>query len=414
MTGLEQRIAEARGELEDLCATLTAIPSENPPGDTTALAGAVERFLTAIPGMEVRRVVGKEPMINLIARLPGGQPGRRLLMNGHLDTFPAGDPATWTRGAFSGARENGRLYGRGACDMKAGLAAALMAAKVLAPERQGLAGELVLAFVSDEETGGTWGTQYLLANVPEARGDAMLSADAGSPKVVRFGEKGQLWLELVAQGKSNHGAHVHLGDNAIERLIQGLLSLKTLEKVPCPVPADVMKAMHEAQPVSEPISGVGELNTLSRVTVNIGVIEGGVSVNVIPARASARADIRFPPGLNLKEILAAIEKRLADHPAVSWSVVSSHEPNVTPPGSEIVQTVLKHAGGTVDGPVVANMRPGFSDSRFYRAVGIPSVVYGPAPNNMGSGDEYVLLEDLYAVFRVHTLTAAQYLRGPAT
>ena len=409
---LSAAIQESYPALEALCADLVRIPSENPPGDTQALAARVETFLAAIPGMQVRRVIGRAPAVNLIGRLAGAVPGRRLLFNGHLDTFPAGDAAGWTGSPFSARIADGRLYGRGASDMKAGLAAALMAAKVLSGARDRLAGELVLTFVSDEETGGTWGTQYVLAHVPEARGAAMLSADAGSPRVVRFGEKGQLWVELVARGVSNHGAHVHLGDNAIVHLLGALQALQAMEAMDCPVPADVMSAMREAQPVSEPISGAGEFNTLSRLTVNIGTVAGGVAVNIIPDRAVARLDFRFPPGLTLAALQGEIGRRMQEHPQVAWTVLSSHEPNVTPPAHEIVQTVLRHAQSGADGPVVANLRPGFSDSRFYRAAGIAAVVYGPAPNNMGGADEFVLLEDLRAVFRVHVLAAAQYLGHP--
>ena len=409
---LSERISRSGAELEALCAALVATPSENPPGDTQALAARVEAFLRDIPGIEVKRVVGRAPAVNLIARLTGGKPGRRLLFNGHLDTFPAGDAAGWTGAPFSARIENGRMYGRGACDMKAGLAAAMMTAKVLAQDSAALAGELVLTFVSDEETGGTWGTQYVLANVPEARGDAMISADAGSPRVVRFGEKGQLWIELAARGRANHGAHVHLGDNAILRLVDALGALKAMESMHCPIPADVMAAMREARPVSESISGQGEFDTLSHLTVNIGTIAGGTAVNIIPDRATARLDFRFPPGLTLAQVQAEIGRRMRDHPQVDWTVLSSHESNVTDPDHEIVQTVMRHARSGSGGAVVANMRPGFSDARFYRAAGIPAVVYGPAPNNMGGADEYVLLDDLRAVFRVHVLAAAQYLGHP--
>ncbi len=405
----EARIGPACAELESLCQALVRTPSENPPGDTTALAARVEAFLAALPGMQVTRVVAKDKAVNLIARLDFGRAGRRLLMNGHLDTFPAGDASGWTQERFGGTIEAGRLYGRGACDMKAGLAAAMMTAKLLASDPQGLAGELVLVFVSDEETGGTWGTQYLLANLPEARGDAMLSADAGSPSVVRFGEKGQLWVEVTARGKSNHGAHVHLGENAIVQLIQALDALRTLEAVPVSIPDGVLAAMREAKSVSEAISGPGEFDTLTRVTVNIGTIAGGIAVNIIPDVATARADIRFPPGLALKDILAQIDGRLGGMRAIEWKVQSSHEPNVTDPSEEIVRLVIKHARAATGGDVVANMRPGFSDARFYRAAGIPSVVYGPAPNNMGGANEYVLLEDLRAVFAVHVKVAAEYL-----
>jgi acetylornithine deacetylase/succinyl-diaminopimelate desuccinylase-like protein len=409
---LSERIQQSCAELESLCAALVGIPSENPPGDTTALADRVEAFLAAIPGMSVKRVIGRAPAVNLVARLAGGRPGRRLLFNGHLDTFPAGDAAAWTGSPFSARIENGRLYGRGACDMKAGIAAAMMAAKLLADDREALAGELVLTFVSDEETGGTWGTQYVLANEPGARGDAMISADAGSPRVVRFGEKGQLWVELEARGRANHGAHVHLGDNAIVHLMAALAALKDMESMTCPIPADVMAAMREARPVSEPISGKGEFDTLSRLTVNIGTVAGGIAVNIIPDLAKARLDFRFPPGLALAGVLAEIERRMGGHPQVGWKVLSSHEPNVTEPGHEIVQAVLRHAKSGTAQPVVANMRPGFSDSRFYRAAGIAAVVYGPQPNNMGGPDEYVLLDELRAVFRVHVLAAADYLGHP--
>ncbi|MFN0305734.1 MAG: ArgE/DapE family deacylase [Burkholderiales bacterium] len=406
---LDDRIGPACAELETLCQSLVRTPSENPPGDTSALAAGIETFLAALPGMQVQRVIAKDQAVNLIARLPLGGPGRRLLLNGHLDTFPAGAANGWQHARFGGVIEEGRLYGRGACDMKAGLAAAMMTAKLIANAPQGLAGELVLTFVSDEETGGTWGTQYLLAHVPEARGEAMLSADAGSPSVVRFGEKGQLWVEVTARGKSNHGAHVHLGDNAIVHLLQALAALRTLESMPVPIPEGVLAAMREAQPVSEAISGRGEFETLTHVTVNIGTIAGGVAVNIIPDVATARADIRFPPGLALQDVLAQIDALLVGMRAIEWKVLSSHEPNVTDPSEEIVRLVIKHARTATGGAVVANMRPGFSDARFYRAAGIPSVVYGPAPNNMGGANEYVLLEDLRAVFAVHVKVAAEYL-----
>lgn len=409
---LEKKIQAEYPALEALCASLISIPSENPPGDTTALADYVQSFLTAIPGMQVQRVIGRAPAVNIIARLKGSKPGPRLLFNGHLDTFPAGDATAWHASPFSARVQEGRMYGRGACDMKAGLAAAMLAAKLLAQQQQALSGELVLTFVSDEETGGTWGTQYVLAQIPEARGDAMLSADAGSPRVVRFGEKGQLWLELTASGVANHGAHVHLGDNAIVHLMAALQALKDLEAMPCPIPEDVLQAMREAQPVSEQISGAGEFATLSHLTVNIGTISGGIAVNIIPDRAQARMDIRFPPGLRLEDVRREITARLAVHKNIAWQELSSHEPNVTSPNEAIVQTVLRHARTGTSETVVANMRPGFSDSRFYRAAGIPSLVYGPAPNNMGGADEYVLLEDLRAVFRVHVLAAADYLGHP--
>lgn len=394
-----------------LCAELIRVPSENPPGDTRAIATLIEAKLAARPEILVRRVIAKAPAVNLIAKLAGARAGRRLIINGHLDTFPSGDRAAWTVDPFCGAIRDGRIYGRGAADMKAGVAAAVSTALLLAQYRHLFVGELVLALVGDEETGGRFGTQHLLGNEPDVVGDAMINGDAGSPDVLRFGEKGQLWITVEARGKSHHGAHVHLGDNAIETLLGALNRLLELRGLDCPIPASIRRAIHEAGPRSEQVAGSGETDALQRVTVNVGIIEGGTSVNLIPDRASARADIRFPPGLTVAEILTAIDRLIGNLRNVSVSVLSSSEPNWTDPDHEIVAWTLVNAAAYLGTSPVCNMRLGFSDSRFYRYRSVPSVVYGPAPHNMGGPDEYVTLADIKAVFYVHAMTAFDYLSG---
>src|SRR5260221_12844086 len=127
--------------------------------------------------------------------------------------------------------------------MKAGLAAAILTAGLLARHRADWSGELVLTRVGDEETGGLGGTKHVLKTVAEGAGDAMLSADAGSPQVVRIGEKGQIWLEIAAEGKANHGAHVHLGVNAIARLLAALAALTSLRAIPGQIPEDGLAVM---------------------------------------------------------------------------------------------------------------------------------------------------------------------------
>ena len=121
---------------------------------------AIEAVLDGTGGIEHRRVVGKEPAVNLVARVQGAGSGRRLVLNGHLDTFPIGE-AQWEHHPLGGDLEDGRIYGRGACDMKAGVAALVLAFVTLAEFRDAWRGELVLTLVGDEETGGRWGAQYL-------------------------------------------------------------------------------------------------------------------------------------------------------------------------------------------------------------------------------------------------------------
>lgn len=408
-SALRSRIDARQDEIVAFCAELVRTDSQNPPGDTGPLADLIEKRLAALPDVEVQRVVAKDPAVNLVAKIKGATPGRRLVFNGHLDTFPVGDAAAWTTGPLGGEIKDGRIYGRGACDMKAGIAASVMAFELLAGCREAWAGEAVLALVGDEETGGVWGTQYLLAHVAEAAGDAMINGDAGSPLVARIGEKGNLWVRVTAKGVPNHGAHVHLGRNAIETLIGALAPVFALRDAPCPLPDGIAGTIEDAKPISEPLSGAGESDTLRTITVNLGRIEGGLNINTIPDSAEALLDIRLPPGVTIPDVKTKLAAALDPLPDIDWEVLSECEPNWTDPDHELVRLIDANARTATGRDIAVNLRPGFSDARFYRLRGVPSVVYGVAANNMGGADEYAAIEDLRTVFAVHALTAFDYL-----
>ena len=408
---LAARVESRYGELVELCRSLVRIDSTNPPGDTTAMVEAIEAVLDAAgDGIDHRRVVGKEPAVNLVARIRGAGPGRRLVLNGHLDTFPIGD-ARWEHDPLGADLEDGRIYGRGACDMKAGVAALALAFVTLAEFRDAWSGELVLTLVGDEETGGRWGTQYLLANVEEATGDAMLNADTGSPQVVRIGEKGNVWVELEATGVANHAAHVHLGRNAVDALVDALGAVRGLEDLTPSLPAAVERTIAEAKAVSEATSGEGEAETLRRITVNTGRIEGGTGVNTIPDRARALCDIRIPPGVTVDRVRAELAAVIGPRPDVSWRVLECTEPSWTEPGDDVVRAVRENAAAVSGREVVVNLRAGFSDARFWRHAGVPSAVYGVGAHHMGGVDEHATVEDLRTVFAVHAFAAFDYLQG---
>ena len=407
---LAARVESRSGELVELCRTLVRIDSTNPPGDTTAIVEAIEAVLDGRAGIEHRRVVGRAPAVNLVARVRGAGPGRRLVLNGHLDTFPVGE-ARWTHPPLGADLVDGRIYGRGACDMKAGVAALALAFITLAEFREAWNGELVLTLVGDEETGGQWGTQYLLANVEEAVGDAMLNADTGSPRVVRIGEKGNVWVELEATGVANHAAHVHLGRNAVDALVDALGAVRALEGLAPSLPAAVERTIAEAKAVSEAESGEGEAETLRRITVNTGRVEGGIGVNTIPDRARALCDIRIPPGVTVERVRAELAAAIDPRPDVSWRILECTEPSWTDPEEEIVRAVRESAAAVTGGDVVVNLRAGFSDARFWRHAGVPSVVYGVAPHGMGGADEHATVGDLKTVFAVHAFAVFDYLHG---
>jgi succinyl-diaminopimelate desuccinylase len=392
---------------------LLRAPSPNPPGDTRAAAQTAAAIICeAIPCAEVELHAASDLVVNLVARVRGAAPRgvgprRRVVFNGHLDTYPVGDPAAWTVDP-AGVLRDGRLYGRGSADMKGGIAASIAALAALAAVRTHWRGEAVLTLAGDEESMGPLGTKWLMDNVPHATGDAVIIGDAGSPRVLRFGEKGFLWVEIEAAGRAAHGAHVHLGDNAVERLMAALLRLQALRDLVPAAPASVVRAIAESRSISEPLAGVGEADVLGRVTVNIGRIEGGTSTNLVPAASRAGVDIRLPVGVAAGVAEQALTQAL-DLPGISWGILRRFEPSHTDPDSELVRCCAAAAEAVTGRKVAVNMRVGGSDSRWFRMAGIPTVVYGPTPHGMGGPDEWVDIAELDQVARVHALTAFDLL-----
>ena len=406
---LAARLAETRDRLFETTARLVRTPSANPPGDTTEIAAVCAELLSGIDGVEVSRHMKAAPVDNLVAVLRGSAPGRRLVFNGHLDTYPAGDPSSWTGDPLSGEVRDGRIYGRGVSDMKGGIACSMLAFALMAECRGHWGGEIALTLAGDEETMGTDGTAHLIETVPEASGDAVICGDAGSPRVLRFGEKGLLWISVTATGAPAHGAHVHLGRNAVEVLIEALDRLRALAGLEVAAPPEVARAVARAARVSEAVSGPGETAALGAVTVNIGTVEGGRAQNLVADRARARLDLRIPAGLAAAALEAEVAAALAGLDGVAVEVQRRYDPSWTDPGHEIVRLAAVNAAEALGEAPAVTMRIGASDCRLYRAAGMPAVVCGPTPHNMGAGDEYVLLSDLEAVAAVHTLTAFDYL-----
>jgi acetylornithine deacetylase/succinyl-diaminopimelate desuccinylase-like protein len=401
--------AGATAKIVEIARLLIAVPSPNPPLDNTEIASAAEKMVKRfVPGAEVE-VFKFGAVSNLVARIKGAKPGRRLVLNGHLDTYPVTDISKWTVDPLSGALHQGRLYGRGSCDMKGGIAASIYAMQTMAELRDHWAGELVLTLGGDEESMGNLGVRELIRQVPHAKGDATLIADAGSPMVTRFGEKGFLWITVEAAGSPGHGAHVHRGTNAIDRLRVAMDIVSDFRKTPVATPALVQAAIKSAKEISEQQSGKGESEVLTSVTVNIGRIEGGGSPNLIPAFASFAADIRIPVGVSASGLAKKLEDEISKLEGVTLKIDRLTEPTYTSPDSEIVGIVQSAATDVLGQTPALNMRVGASDARVYREAQVPTVVYGPTPYNMGGPDEYVMVDELVSIMRVQVLSALAFL-----
>lgn len=405
---LIDRSRSRRAALIEATQALVRLDSQTPPSDTGAVAKLAAEMLGTIPGLRVTLYESEPPVVNLIARLPGGRPGPRLVLSGHLDTYPIGE-GTWTHGPFSGAVADGKLWGRGAADMKGACAALIECVRLFADLRP-FPGEIVLALAGDEERMGELGTQWLIDNVPDVRGDAVFVADVGGPHIVRLGEKGMLWLDLVAEGRQAHGAHVHDGENAVDRLIDALTDLRKLDHLPVHTPAEAAEIMGAAAAIAG-ADGPAARATMTRVTVNLGCLLGGATANLVPSRATAGLDIRIPLGASVAGVEAAAAEILSRHPAISWAATRRYEPTWTGARSGIAAAGLQAAKRVLDRPVFLDMRIGGSDARLWRRAGMDTIVQGLTAYNLGAPDEYLDLSELPLLLAVQCVAASTFLAG---
>ena len=394
---LIDELRKRQAELFELCSRLIQIPSENPPGETTKLASFIRDHL------ESRRIPVEwhEPMAgrpNLVATIGSGSPN--LVLSGHLDEFPAG--AGWTRPPFSGAIEEGRIWGRGAGDMKAGLAVALTVAALVRELEVPLTGRLTLAFASDEETGGQWGTQWLLGNVAAVRGDACLIGESSGTWSAGIGEKGVLWLRLRSQGVSGHAAYQQ-GVSAVTVMRAAVASVERMHGRKARGDEAVARVIARQRSAAERRWGRGTGRLADTLAVSVGTLQGGGQVNLIPEAAMAEVDFRLPPGLTTGSVEKEARRRIKQAARSRVEVVAFNQcdPYVTSPDAALVKLVLANAKALNRRTVLPVVRLGYTDGRFFRRAGIPTVVYGPAVHNMGGPDEYIETADLLEVAAVH-------------
>ncbi|KAH7394061.1 hypothetical protein DE146DRAFT_116288 [Phaeosphaeria sp. MPI-PUGE-AT-0046c] len=413
-SSLTRLIETSRDDVIEITQKLVQAASPNPPGDVdAAAAAAVLAIRKYLPKADISLHATSPDVVNVVAVIKGSRPGKTLVFSGHLDTYPIGDNAQWTVPALEGhvSKDGSRLYGRGAADMKGGIAASIVAIGAVAAQQDAWDGQIVLALAGDEETMGILGTQWLLDNVEVVKNaNAVIVGDAGSPLVVRTGEKGLLWLELRATGKAAHGAHVHHGVNAIEKLMGAIACVKDLENLDVKGPDEVLQAIEAATPISSQLAGAGEAGVLHRITVNVGTISGGTSMNLVPDSATAKLDIRLPYGITTKEVLEHIQNRLEPIQGASFHAIREYDPTWTSASEDIVRYTLHTAQKFGSAEAVINMRVGASDARLYRQRGIPTVVVGLTPFNMGGPDEYCMIKELQQVAYVHAFTAFEILK----
>ena len=404
---LIDRVEADRDEIVGFLRGFLRAGSPNPPGDTREAARYVTDYLGS-RGVEYKVVGPDLEKPNIVTSLKAPSRGRRLILNGHIDVFPVGSGEGWSRDPWGGELVDGRVYGRGACDMKAGTTASIYAYLVLRELQDELRGGATLTVVSDEESGGRLGSGWLVENVPEALGDCCINGEPSSPYTIRFGEKGILWLRVRVRSAGGHGAYTHTSLNPIKVAARLITDLEGLVDTPVDYPKNLRRAIDEGRDAAERALGPGGADVMRRLSVNIGTIEGGVKVNVIPRECSFEVDLRLPPGLSREDVMSKVRGIVGRHPGASVEETRYDGPLWSPPDGEMAETMRRNSRllGIDPKPIVSL---GGSDLKFWRARGVPSYYYGPTNHGMGTVDEYVEVEELMHVVKVHLLSAYEYL-----
>jgi len=397
-----------RDEIIDLLRQFLRIRSVNPPGDTREAASFVRDILDRF-GVPHRTAAFVETMPNIIGRWGAGSPGRHLVLNGHMDVFPTTDDRLWNADII-----DDKIVARGASDMKTGTLASILAYCHLYAYREQLAGHLTLTVVSDEQSGGRYGTKYLFETVPdEIAGDCCLNGEPSGLGNIRFTEKGTLRFSLSAKSIGGHGGYPHRAPNPVEqvcRLVAQIYERYHLRLTTLPPEIDAILTSPESVAAADANLGVGAADNARRITVNVGIVQGGQKATQIPTDCVAHLDMRFPIGSDRDGIRAEIEALAAEYRCtMTVNEDHSYPPSMTDPLGEmasILRTNIKDLLGH-DAPPVCSL--GGTDTRYWRWRGIPAIICGPSPLSMGTDGEHVTLDEAIAVVKLQVMCAVDYM-----
>jgi acetylornithine deacetylase/succinyl-diaminopimelate desuccinylase-like protein len=395
----------------ELLQRLIRFDTVNPPGNE-APAQEWLRGLLEPAGFECELLAAVPGRPNLIARLPSGSDGPALCLLGHVDTVLA-NPVEWSVDPWSGELRDGFVWGRGALDMKSQVAAEAAAALALVEEGwRPEAGELMLVFTADEETGAAEGAQWLCREHPDrVRCDLVVNEGAGP--VVDYGgrrvypvcvaEKGVFRFTLITEGRAGHASVPRIGDNALTKMAPLLTALRerrpSLDLTPEPEalmralgldPSDLEAALAQVEATDPGLAVL--LEPMLGVSLTPTIVRAGEKINVIPSRAELQVDCRVPPDQGKEHVLKAVAEVLGEDGyrlEFDYDVVGNRSPMETPLMDSIRRFVEREDPGATVAPMAM---PGFSDSHWWRAAFPDCVAYGFFPQRaMGAVEEYSLI-----------------------
>ena len=337
--------------------------------------------------------VSFEERLNVVARWPGSAPdkARSLILNGHMDVVPVGNLELWKFPPFSGAIENGKLHGRGSCDMKAGLTAAIFAIEALRNLGQQPQGDVLFESVIGEESGGV-GT--LTTIVKGFRADAAIIMEPTRLRSCPV-HAGALSFKIVVNGRAIHASMKRFGVSALEKFQQVFQAVEDLDRT---------RHHHYHNPIFEFADNIAP--------ICIGTVAGGDWVSTVPELVVAKGRFGVFPGEPIAMARAALADTLAavaasdpwlrDHPPTLEWIEGQFEPGETALTQPIVASLTAAHTAVMDSSPTVQGVPYGSDLRLFTLhAGVPAILYGPGDVALAhTVEESVDLSEVYACAKV--------------
>jgi len=411
-TSVLARVDELASEMVAFTQKLVRIPTINPPGknyrECAELIGdKLRRFGYEVSFIEAEgrpECTAEFPRVNVIGRLLGARPTPLLHFNGHIDVVPPG--AGWTRDPFAAELQDGRIYGRGVTDQKAGIAASLFAVEAIRRAGVRLDGSVEQSATVDEESGGFSGVAYLAehGHVRPGSVDYVIITEPLDYDRICLGHRGVYWFEVIMRGRIAHGSMPFLGVSAIDRM--GRL----IERVEHELKPRLAKR-RSRMPV--------EPEAARAATINVNSIWGGQDPNLaqtpcVADLCRAAFDRRFLIEEKLEDVreefVELIDQLREDDDELQYELkdLMIVHPTMTSPESQLVKTLSAVITETIgrEPPLIAS--PGTYDQKhFARIAGIEQcIAYGPGILKMAhQPDEYCEIEHLISACKTMAIGA---------
>ena len=419
---LLKRIEDKRDELVSLTQQLIRIPTINPPGDAYEACAHFLGERLAARGFQVDYVRAHgapgdsdaHPRVNVVARRPGSGQGPCVHFNGHIDVVEVG--SGWTVDPFAGVVKAGRVYGRGSCDMKGGIAASVIACEALIESGIDLPGAIEISGTVDEESGGFSGVGHLCRQgyFSRPRVDHVIIPEPLGVDRVCLGHRGVWWAEVQTHGRIAHGSMPFLGDSAISHMVAFLHLLDTQLQ-------PRLQTRRTAEPVEPPgarlstlnINGIHGGHPEQHYRLNdLGEPVGDLPTPVVAHACTAVLDRRFIAEESLEavkqEIIDMLDELVRTRPGFAYSIqeIMSFVPSATPQDAPVVLATAKAIARVLGREPQFIASPGTYDQKHIQRTGQlrDCIAYGPGILDLAhQPDEYVGIDELVQSAQVMAL-----------